>query len=238
MALTGFLGKKVGMTQITHPESGAMTPVTVIATPPCVVTQIRTQEKDGYTAIQLGAFTAKHATKAEIGHLKKSGVEKPFRYLREIRGVVDGFSTGQSISITDVFGAGDLIHVSGTSIGKGFAGTVKRHHFSRGPMAHGSKFHRLPGSSGAGTTPGRVLPGTRRAGHMGAERATVQNLEVVEINAEDGYMLVRGAVPGPDDTLLILQKSKRKRHIAIHAEKKDEKKKEKKEKDEAAAKKK
>ena len=206
MALDGFLGRKIGMTQVTRDGSG-MTPVTVIATPPNVVTQVRTLEKDGYTAVQLGAFPKKRATRAVLGHAKKAGAENPFTYLREIRCTPDEISVGQSVSIEDIVDPGDWVHVTGISIGKGTAGTVKRHHFGRGPMAHGSKFHRLPGSSGSGTTPGRVVPGSRRAGHLGAARSTAQNLEVVEVNGGDGYILLKGSVPGPDKGLVILHRS-------------------------------
>lgn len=181
-------------------EKGNAIPVTVIEAGPCVVTQIKTIERDGYVAIQVGFGTKKDnkITKALKGHLK----EKKCAFLREFKiGKDEKFEIGQEIKV-DVFKVGDKIAVSGTSIGKGFAGTVKRHHFTRGPMTQGSKSHRLPGSIGAGTTPGRVYKGLRMSGRMGGKRITVRGLTIAQIDTEKNLLLVKGAVPGAGHKLL------------------------------------
>ena len=177
MAL-GILGRKVGMTQIFSPE-GLAIPVTVVQAGPCTVTQIKTQATDGYNAVQLGYWPTaeKHLTRAQRGHLSKAGVTELLRHLREFRvDQPEAYQLGQKITV-EIFSPGQLLDVAGTSIGRGFAGYQKRHHFGRGPMSHGSKNHRRPGSVGAGTTPGRVFPGLRMAGRMGGCRDTIRKLQ-------------------------------------------------------------
>lgn len=198
----GILGTKLGMTQIFDDEGNAV-PVTVIEAGPCVVTQIKTPQTDGYTAVQVGfgAIKEKNLTKPQLGHLAKSSAD-PVRHLKEYRvEKADGFELGQSIT-ADQFEAGQLVDVTGTSIGKGFAGYQKRHNFSRGPMAHGSKNHRSPGSIGAGTTPSRVYPGKRMAGHMGAERVTTRKLKVVRVDMDKNLLVIKGTVPGKPGALI------------------------------------
>jgi large subunit ribosomal protein L3 len=198
----GILGTKLGMTQI-FDDKGRAVPVTVVQAGPCPVTQIKTVQTDGYNAIQVayGEVKEKALSKPELGHLKKSETA-PNRHLREYRVAdVSEFQLGGAIT-ADRFSEGQLVDVVGTSIGRGFAGYQKRHNFKRGPMAHGSKNHRLPGSTGAGTTPGRVFPGKRMAGQMGAERVTVRKLTVVKIDAERNLLLIKGAVPGKSGALL------------------------------------
>jgi large subunit ribosomal protein L3 len=202
--ITGILGRKLGMTQV-FTDTGEVLPVTVIQAGPCTVTQIRTTEKDGYQAVQLGFGEDKRLNKPERGHLK--GLT-PLRHLREVR-VEDTaeYQVGQQVDVS-IFEEGEKIDAVGVSKGKGFAGVVKRHHFKGGPKTHGqSDRHRAPGSSGAGTTPGRVLKGTRRAGHMGDVRVTVQNLEVVRTDPERNLLLVKGSVPGPVSGLLFIRKA-------------------------------
>ncbi|NEO35412.1 MAG: 50S ribosomal protein L3 [Moorea sp. SIOASIH] len=198
----GILGTKLGMTQVFDDEGRAI-PVTVVKAGPCTVTQIKTNQTDGYNAIQIGydQVKPKAITKPEIGHLAKSSAP-PLRHLREYR--VDdtsNFELGQPVN-TDMFSIGQIIDVSGKSIGRGFAGYQKRHNFRRGPMAHGSKNHRLPGSTGAGTTPGRTYPGKKMAGRYGGTKVTIRKLEVVKIDAERNLLLIKGAVPGKPGTLL------------------------------------
>lgn len=198
----GILGTKLGMTQI-FDEAGNAVPVTVIQAGPCVVTQIKTPQTDGYTAVQVGfkSVAEKALTKPELGHLAKAG-SAPLRHLQEYRvETVDGFELGQALT-ADCFETGQLVDVVGTSIGRGFAGYQKRHNFRRGPMAHGSKNHRLPGSTGAGTTPGRVYPGKRMAGRLGGGRVTVRKLQVVRVDAERNLLLIKGAVPGKPGALV------------------------------------
>lgn len=198
----GILGTKLGMTQIFDDEGNAI-PVTVIEAGPCIVTQIKTPQTDGYTAVQIGYGSVKEKalTKPELGHLEKASAS-PLRHLKEYRvDAVDGFEMGQEIK-ADQFEAGQLVDITGTSIGKGFAGYQKRHNFSRGPMAHGSKNHRLPGSIGAGTTPSRVYPGKRMAGHLGAKRVTTRKLKVVRVDAEKNLLVIKGAVPGKPGALI------------------------------------
>lgn len=198
----GILGTKLGMTQI-FDETGRAVPVTVVQAGPCPVTQIKTAQTDGYNAIQVayGDVKEKALSRPELGHLKKSDTS-PRRHLREYRVQdVSEFELGSTIT-ADRFAEGQLVDVVGTSIGRGFAGYQKRHNFKRGPMAHGSKNHRLPGSTGAGTTPGRVFPGKRMAGQMGSERVTIRKLTVVKIDAERNLLLIKGAVPGKPGALL------------------------------------
>ncbi|MEM1238966.1 MAG: 50S ribosomal protein L3 [Cyanobacteria bacterium P01_H01_bin.26] len=198
----GILGTKLGMTQV-FDDTGNAVPVTVIQAGPCVVTQVKTQQTDGYCAVQIGyqEVAEKALSKPELGHLKKIGAPN-LRHLREYR--VDdssAFELGQTLA-ADIFEAGQLIDVSGRSIGKGFAGNQKRHNFSRGPMTHGSKNHRLPGSIGPGTTPGRVYPGKKMAGQLGNVQVTVRKLSVVRVDSERNVLLVKGAVPGKPGAVL------------------------------------
>ncbi|MEO0932597.1 MAG: 50S ribosomal protein L3 [Cyanobacteria bacterium J06641_2] len=198
----GILGTKVGMTQV-FDDAGAAIPVTVIKAGPCTVTQIKTQQTDGYSAIQIGYGEVKEKAlnKPKLGHLKKASAS-PLRHLEEYRAENTGdYSLGQQLS-ADIFEAGQLVDVAGTSIGKGFAGNQKRNNFSRGPMSHGSKNHREPGSIGAGTTPGRVYPGKRMAGRLGGKRITVRKLKVVRVDAEKNLLLIKGAIPGKPGALV------------------------------------
>ncbi|HHW06081.1 MAG TPA: 50S ribosomal protein L3 [Clostridia bacterium] len=206
--MKGILGKKLGMTQVFNDE-GMVIPVTVIEAGPCVVVQKKTVENDGYTAVQLGfeARSERRVNKPLKGHFAKAGV-KPFHYLREFKVEnADDYQVGQEIKV-DVFAAGDKVDVKGISKGKGFAGGVKRHGFGRGPMAHGSKYHRRPGSLGA-KGPARVFKGRKLPGHMGHRTVTVQNLEVVKTIPERNLLLVKGAVPGPRKGLLVITQSKK-----------------------------
>nr|YP_010986151.1 ribosomal protein L3 [Polyopes affinis]WOL37069.1 ribosomal protein L3 [Polyopes affinis] len=192
----GLLGTKIGMTQI-FDDQGIAIPVTILQLGPCIVTQVKNIKTDGYKAIQIGykEIKANKLTKAVIGHLRKSSIP-PLKYLCEYRvESTDNIKVGQIINI-DKFKIGHLIKVSGISIGKGFTGYQKRHHFSRGPMSHGSKNHRQPGSIGAGTTPGRVFPGKRMAGRMGGNKVTIKNLRIIDINTDHNILIVKGAVPG------------------------------------------
>jgi large subunit ribosomal protein L3 len=198
----GILGTKLGMTQV-FDETGNAIPVTVIQAGPCVITQIKTEQTDGYSSVQIGYGDVKEKAlnRPKLGHLKKSGAS-PVRHLREYRtSKVGDFEVGQSLA-ADRFEVGQLIDVSGISIGKGFAGNQKRNNFRRGPMAHGSKNHRAPGSTGAGTTPGRVYPGKRMAGQMGNEKVTVRKLSVVRVDSDRNLLLIKGAVPGKAGSLL------------------------------------
>jgi large subunit ribosomal protein L3 len=202
----GLIGRKIGMTQV-FAEDGTVEPVTAIEAGPCTVTQVKTADKGGYNAVQLGFGEAKRLNSPQRGHLKKLGL---FRYLREFR-VADtsDIEPGHQFDV-NLFQAGDMVDVIGTSKGKGFAGTIKRHHFSGGPKTHGqSDRHRAPGSVGAGTDPGRVLKGQRMAGHMGNERVTVKRLKVVKTDPDKNLLLVKGAVPGARNGLLEIRKSTR-----------------------------
>ena len=207
----GVIGTKLGMTQI-YDETGLCIPVTVVAVEKAVVTQVKTKETDGYEAIQVGVVSAKekHLTKAQIGHFKKNNLEN-FRHLQEFR-VEDAskFEVGQIISLEEVLANVQKVDVTGRSIGKGFQGTVKRHNFSRGPMGHGSKNHRAPGSIGAGTTPSRVVKGKRMAGNMGNEKVTVTKLTVAKVIADKKLLLIKGAIPGPEGKLVTLKPSRTK----------------------------
>ena len=202
----GIIGKKLGMTQV-YGDDGRVHAITAIAAGPCTVTQLKTVESDGYTAAQLG-YGEKGQPKSSK---KKRAKEKvKYNYLREFRlNDIGDMETGQKVDVS-LFKTGDLVNVTGISKGKGFAGTVKRHHFAGGPKTHGqSDRHRAPGSIGAGTTPGRVLKGMRMAGHMGQRQATVCNLEVYEADTERNLLLLKGAVPGTKNTLLLIRKSRR-----------------------------
>ena len=202
--MKGILGRKIGMTE-KFTTDGKVIPVTVISVEPNVITQIKTVETDGYNAIQLGMTDKKekHATKQEIGHAKKAGVA-PKRFLKEIR-VEDtqAYELGSTIK-ADTFEAGEKVDVTGTSKGKGFAGVIKRHNQSRGPETHGSRYHRRPGSMGT-MRPMRVLKGKNLAGHMGCETVTIQNLEIIDVNLEDNYILVSGNVPGAKNSLVLIK---------------------------------
>jgi large subunit ribosomal protein L3 len=191
----GIIGTKLGMTQLFDAESGQVTPVTVIEAGPCPVVAVRTPETDGYTAVQLafGPVKEKKLSRPRAGHLKAAGVA-PHRTLIEFRGA-EGWNPGDTVTV-EAFEQGDQVKVSGVSRGKGFAGTIKRHRFSRGPMSHGSHNVRAPGSIGASATPSHVYKGTRMAGQMGSQRVTQRGLRVVEVDAEKNLLLVRGAVPG------------------------------------------
>lgn len=198
----GILGTKLGMTQV-FDETGRAIPVTVVQAGPCTVTQLKTVETDGYSAIQLGfgETTEKSLNKPELGHLKKAQAA-PLRHLQEYRlEAVSSYELGQQIK-ADIFSPGQVVDVIGTSIGRGFAGYQKRHNFKRGPMAHGSKNHRLPGSTGAGTTPGRVFPGKRMAGRLGGDRTTIRKLKIVRVDGDRNLILIQGAVPGKPGALL------------------------------------
>ncbi|MBE9177496.1 50S ribosomal protein L3 [Oculatella sp. LEGE 06141] len=204
----GILGTKLGMTQV-FDETGKAIPVTVVQAGPCTITQIKTTKTDGYTAIQVGygQVSAKALNKPELGHLAKTE-SPPLRHLHEYR-VEDSssFELGQQLK-ADAFEAGQIIDVTGTSIGRGFAGYQKRHNFKRGPMAHGSKNHRLPGSTGAGTTPGRVYPGKRMAGRLGGTQVTTRKLTVVRVDVDRNLLLIRGAVPGKPGALISITPAK------------------------------
>jgi large subunit ribosomal protein L3 len=203
----GVIGKKIGMTQV-FDEQGLAIPVTVIKVDPIVVTQIKTVAKEGYNAVQVGTVAAKekHLTKGQLGHFAKNKLDN-FRHLQEFR--IDNpqdFTVGQQIEIS-VLSEALKVDVTGVSIGKGFQGTVKRWNFSRGPMAHGSKNHREPGSIGAGTTPGRVIKGKKMAGNMGNEQVTVTKLKLVKLDSENSLILVKGSIPGPEGKLVTIKPS-------------------------------
>ena len=202
-----LIGKKVGMTQI-FDEEGKVVPVTVIEATPCTVTQIKTVEQDGYQAVQLGFGDVKERklNKPRLGHLSKNKLA-PKKYLREFRlDSVEGMKVGDELK-ADVFAVGDKVDVQGTSKGKGFQGVIKRHGQSRGPMGHGSMYHRRPGSMGPTSTPGRVFPGKNLPGHMGVETVTIQNLEVVKVDLDKNVILVKGSVPGTKGAILKVKSS-------------------------------
>lgn len=202
MTIICLLGKKIGMTQIFNKEGDAI-PVTVLQIGPCPITQIKTVEKDGYNAIQIGYQNVKNKrlNKCELGHLKKFELPN-VKHLKEFRiNSCQDFSIGQNLTVSELE-VGNCIDIKAKNIGKGFAGYQKRHGFTRGPMSHGSKNHRQPGSIGAGTTPGRVFPGKRMAGRMGCKQVTIRNLEIVDINIADNIVLVKGSVPGKAGNLI------------------------------------
>ena len=208
----GILGKKIGMTQVFRAD-GQVVPVTVVKAGPCVVVQRKTPASDGYDAVQLGLMEyakKKGINKPLTGHLKKSGSEG-VKFLREFRleeGSEGDLKAGDRV-LAEEFKPREKVDVIGISKGKGFAGVVKRHHFRGSDATHGSMFHRAPGSIGASSFPSRVFPGMRMGGHMGTDRVTVRNLEIIEVDAEDNVILVKGAVPGPNGSYVILRRAKR-----------------------------
>lgn len=205
----GILGTKLGMTQV-FSEDGKAIPVTVVQAGPCPVTQIKTKETDGYVALQLayGDMKEKNITKPEKGHLAKSGTS-PKRHLFECRiEDVSSYELGQEIKV-DIFEAGQTVDVTGTTIGRGFTGYQKRWNFARGPMSHGSKNHREPGSTGPGTTPGRIYPGKKLAGHYGDEQVTIKKLEIVRVDSDRNLLLIKGALPGKPGALVKVMPEKK-----------------------------
>jgi large subunit ribosomal protein L3 len=208
--VNGLIAKKIGMTQLLQ-DDGTMVPVTVVQAGPCVVVQKKTALKDGYDAIQLGFvefIKPKNVTKPMGGHFKKANAA-PVRVLREMRTEgEEAMNPGDKVMV-DMFNANEKVHVVGTSKGRGFAGFVKRHHFGGGRASHGSMFHRAPGSIGASAYPSRVLKGMRMAGHLGAARITVQNIQVARVDQENNLLYLRGAVPGPNGGYLVVEKSGR-----------------------------
>ena len=210
--MKGILGRKVGMTQV-FTKDGKLVPVTVVSVEPNVVTQIKTTEKDGYNAIQLATVDKKekNASKASIGHAKKANTT-PKRYLKEIRNYEGTYNLGDTIG-ADVFAAGEYVDVTGTSKGKGTEGVIKRWNQSRGPMAHGSRYHRRPGSMGT-MRPMRVFKGKKLPGHMGVETTTIQNLEIIEVNAAENYILVSGNIPGAKQSLVLIRTATKKKGAA------------------------
>ena len=206
MEMKGILGRKIGMTE-KFTKDGKVIPVTVVEVTPNVITQIKTNETDGYSAIQIAAVDKKekNATKAEIGHAKKAGVA-PKRFLKEIRvESTENYTLGSTIA-ADIFAVGERVDVTGTSKGKGFQGVIKRHGQHRGPMGHGSMYHRRPGSMGPTSTPGRVFKGKKLPGHMGVQTVTIQNLDVVRVDIDKNVILVKGSVPGPKGAILKIKK--------------------------------
>ncbi|BCN32764.1 50S ribosomal protein L3 [Anaeromicropila herbilytica] len=202
-----ILATKVGMTQIFN-ENGVLTPVTVLQAGPCAVTQVKTVENDGYNAVQVGFGDIRETlvNKPKKGHFAKAGVAVK-RFLKEFRFEnATEYTVGQEIKV-DIFKEGDKIDATAKSKGKGFQGAIKRHGQSRGPMAHGSKFHRHAGSNGSATTPGKVFKGKKMPGHMGSVKVTIQNLEIVRIDVENNIILVKGAVPGPKKSMVMLKES-------------------------------
>lgn len=206
--IEGLLGRKIGMTQIFN-QRGEAIPVTVVELGPCVVTQVKTKETDGYEAVQIGygAIRLKNINKPEQGHLRKAG--RIVRYVREFGADdVNVYEVGQELTADHLFGVGSPVDVTGTSKGRGFSGVMKRHNFRGGPRTHGqSDRARAPGSIGAGTTPGHVYKGTRMAGRMGNKRVTVQNLSVVEVIGEKNVVLIRGSVPGAKNSLVMVRRA-------------------------------
>ena len=203
--MKGILGKKIGMTQV-FANDGKLIPVTVVSVEPNVVMQIKTKETDGYEAIQLGFTTKKekHSNKPEVGHAKKANTA-PKRFLKEIKGVEGNYELGQEIKC-DIFEAGEIVDVTGTSKGKGFQGVIKRYNQSRGPMGHGSQYHRGVGSMGT-LRPMRVFKGKKLPGHMGHETVTIQNLEIVAVDLEENVILIKGNIPGPKNSFVVIKSS-------------------------------
>ena len=195
--MKGIVGRKLGMTQVFDPETGVVTPVTVIEAAPCPVVQVKTADADGYDAVQIAydAAAERKVTKPELGHLKKNNVSGAYRHLLELRGQSE-LIVGENVTV-EVFEPGEKIKVSGIAHGKGFAGTIKRHRFHRGPTSHGSHNVRKPGSIGASATPSRVFKGIRGPGQMGNKHVTQRGLEVVDVDVERNLLLLRGSVPGP-----------------------------------------
>ena len=204
----GLLGNKIGMTQI-FDETGNIIPVTVLKIGPCVITQVKTVLTDGYNAIQIGYgnVSTKSLTQPELGHLQKSNIQ-PLKYLKEFRvNNPEEFQVGQILNV-EAFNSGQLVDITGKSSGKGFSGLQKRHNFTRGPMTHGSKNHRQPGSIGMGTSPGRVLPGKKMSGQLGNKITNIKKLKIVQVNAEENILVVKGSVPGKPGNLLSIISSK------------------------------
>jgi large subunit ribosomal protein L3 len=199
----GLIGRKVGMTQVFQ-DDGTMVAVSVVEIEPNVVTRLRTTERDGYTAVQLGTDVVKKLSKPEAGQLKDLPKTSTIREFRVDS--VDDVSVGQTLAIGDLFAAGDFVDVTGVSKGKGTSGVIKRHNFKRGPKTHGSDHHRAPGSIGPGTTPGRVYRGMRMAGHMGDERVTVKKVRVVRTDTDRNLLLVKGTLPGARGGLILVKK--------------------------------
>ena len=198
----GLLGNKIGMTQI-FDEFGNIIPVTILKVGPCVITQVKTKVKDGYDSIQIGYgnVSSKALNQPELGHLQKSKIQ-PLKYLKEFRiNNENKFEVGQVLKVDSLL-PGQLVNIRGKSIGKGFSGLQKRHNFTRGPMTHGSKNHRAPGSIGMGTTPGRVLPGKKMAGQLGNKIITIKKLKVIQVNLEENILVIKGSVPGKPGNLL------------------------------------
>ena len=195
--MKGIVGKKVGMTRVFDPETGVVTPVTVIQADPCAVVEVKTADADGYDAVQIAydAVPERRLTKPELGHLKKNNVQEAYRHLVELRGQSE-LIVGENVTV-EAFQPGEKVKVSGISHGKGFAGTIKRHRFHRGPKTHGSHNIRKPGSIGASATPSRVFKGIKMAGRMGGKRVTQVGLVVHDVLPEENLLLVKGAVPGP-----------------------------------------
>jgi large subunit ribosomal protein L3 len=204
----GLLGNKIGMTQI-FDESGNIIPITILKVGPCVVTQIKTRLKHGYDAIQIGYgnVSSKSLSQPKLGHLQKSSIQ-PLKYLKEFKvSKQNEFEIGQVLNV-DSFSQVQFVNIKGKSIGKGFSGLQKRYNFTRGPMTHGSKNHRAPGSIGMGTTPGRVLPGKKMAGQLGNKTRTIKKLKVIQINSEENILVIKGSVPGKPGNLLSIIPSK------------------------------
>jgi len=206
----GILGRKLGMTQVFDAETGAVTPVTVIEAGPCPVVAVRTPDADGYEGVQLAweLVAERKISKAERGHLAKNGVDGAYRHLVEFRGHFADAVQGENVTV-EIFQPGDAVKIAGTSIGKGFQGTIKRHRFSRGPVTHGSHNIRKPGSIGASATPSRVFKGIRMAGRMGGKRVTQVGLTVHSIDPERNLLLVKGAVPGPKNGIVEIREMSR-----------------------------
>jgi large subunit ribosomal protein L3 len=201
--MKGLVGKKLGMTSVFDPETGSVTPVTVVEAGPCPVVAVRTPDADGYEAVQLAyePVAERKISRPELGHLKKNGVDGAFRHLVEFRGHFAEAVQGENVTV-EIFAPGEKVKVSGVSIGKGFQGTVKRHNFNRGPVTHGSHNIRKPGSIGASATPSRVFKGVRMAGRMGGKRVTQRGLTVHSVDPERNLLLLKGAVPGPTNGML------------------------------------
>ena len=202
-----LLGNKIGMTQI-FDNSGNVIPVTILKVGPCIITQIKTKVKDGYDSVQIGYGNVpiKSLTQPQLGHLQKSN-SQPLKYFKEFRSDEnDTFKIGEVLNL-DSFSLGQRLNIQGKSIGKGFSGLQKRHNFTRGPMTHGSKNHRAPGSIGMGTTPGRVLPGKKMSGQLGNKVTTIKKLKIVQINREENILVIKGSVPGKPGNLLLISPS-------------------------------
>ncbi len=200
----GLIGRKVGMTQVFE-DDGTMVAVSVVSIEPNTVTRLRTTDRDGYTAVQLGTEVAKKLSKPETGQLKDLPKVATIREFRVDD--IGSYEVGQTVALGDLFAVGDEVDVTGVSKGKGFAGHIKRHHFHRGPKTHGSDHHREPGSIGPGTTPGRVYRGLKMAGHMGDERATIKKVRVVRADTDRNLLLVKGSLPGARGSLILVKKA-------------------------------